>query len=136
VYSVIIPTEIRDYFGDRSMGVETMTVRLGLVKASLLSMILINVGGMLCGTAFFLKFFYRPYPILNGFLLFIVVAIFYVLRQYKKLYSLSKKYETIKKDSIAEEIIDLAAHNPKWITVVTQSLVLMSIVLLVEKILL
>ena len=91
---------------------------------------------MLCGTAFFLKLFYGSYPILNGFLLFIVVAIFYVLRQYNKLYSLSKKYESIQKDSISEEIIDLAAHNPKWITVVTQSLVLMSIVLLVEKILL
>src|SRR3989304_8594144 len=34
VYAVIIPAEIRDYFVDKSKGVVTMTVRLGLMKAS------------------------------------------------------------------------------------------------------
>ncbi len=136
VYSVIIPTEIRDYFVDNSMGVETMTVRLGLVKASFLSIMLIIVGGILCGTAFFLALLYGHHPILSVFLFVIIVANFYVLRQYKRLHSLSKNYEATKNGSIAEEITDLAANNPKWITVVTQSLVLMSIILLVEKILL
>ena len=136
VYSVIIPTEIRDYFSDKPMGVKTMTVRLGLVKSSFLSILLMSAGGLLCGTAFFWVLFYRSYPILNVFLLSIVLADSYVLRHYKRLYSLSKKYASTNRSSIANEITDLAAHNPKWITVVTQSLVLMSIVLLVYKILL
>jgi 4-hydroxybenzoate polyprenyltransferase len=136
VYSVIIPTEIRDYFSDKPMGVTTMTVRLGLVKASLLSILMMSAGGLLCGAAFFLVLFYGSYPVLSVFLLSIVVADAYVLRQYKRLYSLSKKYASTKKSSIADEITDLAAHNPKWITVVTQSLVLMSLVLLLYKILL
>ncbi|WXG43712.1 MAG: prenyltransferase [Promethearchaeati archaeon SRVP18_Atabeyarchaeia-1] len=134
VYSVIIPTEIRDYFSDKPMGVKTMTVRLGLVKASLLSIVMMSVGGILCGMAFFLVLFYGSYPILNFFLISIVVADAYVLRQYKRLYSLSKKYAATQKDSTADEITDLAAHNPKWITVVTQSLVIMSLVLLLYKI--
>jgi 4-hydroxybenzoate polyprenyltransferase len=134
VYSVIVPTEIRDYFTDKPMGVKTMTVRLGLVKASFLSIVLMSVGGILCGAAFFLVLFYGTYPILSIFLVSIVVADVYVLRQYKRLYSLSKKYALTSKSSVADEITDLAAHNPKWITVVTQSLVLMSLVLLFYKI--
>jgi hypothetical protein len=116
------------------MGVKTMTVRLGLVKASFLSIVLMSVGGILCGAAFFLVLFYGTYPILSIFLVSIVVADVYVLRQYKRLYSLSKKYALTSKSSVADEITDLAAHNPKWITVVTQSLVLMSLVLLFYKI--
>jgi len=135
VYSVIIPTEIRDYFSDKPMGVKTMTVRLGLVKASFLSILMMSAGGILCGSAFFLVLFYGSYPILNVFLISVVLADAYVLRQYKRLYSLSKKYVSTGRNSIADEITDLAANNPKWITVVTQSLVLMSIVLLVYKVL-
>jgi 4-hydroxybenzoate polyprenyltransferase len=134
VYSVIIPTEIRDYFTDKPMGVKTMTVRLGLVRSSFLSIVLMTVGGVLCGYAFFLVLYYGAYPILSLLLISIAVADGYVLRQYKRLYSLSKKYASTGKSSTADEITDLAAHNPKWITVVTQSLVLMSLVLLVYKI--
>ncbi len=35
IYGVIIPTEIRDYFGDKTMQIETMTVHLGLVRRAL-----------------------------------------------------------------------------------------------------
>jgi 4-hydroxybenzoate polyprenyltransferase len=52
IYGVIVPTETRDYFGDKTMGIETMTVRLGLAKASLLSIILLSLGGLLIGVAF------------------------------------------------------------------------------------
>jgi len=44
VYAVIVPTGIRDYFGDKVMKVETVKVRIGLVNASLLSMILLASG--------------------------------------------------------------------------------------------
>jgi hypothetical protein len=36
---------LRDYFGDKAMGIETLTAHLGLVKASILSMILLVAGG-------------------------------------------------------------------------------------------
>jgi 4-hydroxybenzoate polyprenyltransferase len=134
VYSVIIPTEIRDYFTDKPMGVKTMTVRLGLKRSSLLSILMMSIGGVLCGAAFFLVLFYGAYPVLTVFLVAILLADAYVLRQYGKLYSLSKKYGSNKASSTADAITDLAAHNPKWITVVTQSLVLMSLVLLIYKI--
>lgn len=52
VYGVIVPTEIRDYFGDKEMGIITMTVRLGLVKASLLGIVLLAIGAILTETAF------------------------------------------------------------------------------------
>ena len=56
VYSVIIPTEIRDYFGDKEMGIKTMTVRVGLVHASLLSIVLLILGGIFIGTSFTIAF--------------------------------------------------------------------------------
>ena len=58
VYGVIIPTEMRDYFGDKTMDIETMTVRLGLVKASVLGIVLLRTGAILTGTAFFLEWAY------------------------------------------------------------------------------
>jgi 1,4-dihydroxy-2-naphthoate octaprenyltransferase len=44
VYGVIIPTEIRDYFGDKAMSIETLTVHVGLVRASLIAMVLLTTG--------------------------------------------------------------------------------------------
>jgi hypothetical protein len=111
-----------------------MAVWLGLVKASLLGMVLLSVGSVLCGAAFFWVLFNGPYPALNVFLSAMVVADYYVLRRYKKLYSLSKNYVSSKKSSLANEITDLAAGSLRWIIVVTQSLFLMSIVLLVYKV--
>ena len=55
VYGVIVPAEIRDYFGDKATGTVTMTVRLGLVKASLLGLALLSVGGILCAVGFIMK---------------------------------------------------------------------------------
>jgi len=137
VYGVIIPTEIRDYFGDKAMGIETMTVRLGLVKASLLSIVLLTAGAILTGTAFFLEWSYGQHLWLIVFLLAIPVAVLFVLRKFKKLYSLSKKLASSKsQSSLAEDIVSLSAHNPQWIMLVTQTYSLMSIILLISKFLL
>jgi 4-hydroxybenzoate polyprenyltransferase len=134
VYGVIIPTEIRDFFVDRAMGIETMTVHLGLVKASLLSMILLATGGALIGTAFFFELVYGSYPLLSGFVFAIAVADFIALTKFKKLYSLSKEYEASKdQSSVEQNIVDLSAHNPQWIMLVTQTYSLLSVVLLVSK---
>ena len=134
VYGVIIPTEIRDYFRDKTMGIETMTVHLGLVKASLLSILLLSLGGTLIGIAFFVAFAYGRHPLLSLLVLVIVVTDFIVLRKFKKLHALSKEYENSSgQDPIAREITSFSANNPKWIMLVTQTYSLMSIVMLVSR---
>jgi len=118
------------------MGIDTMTVRLGLVKASLFSIVLLSMGGILCGTGFLLRLAYGSYPALAVFLLVMAVAYFHVLRKYNTLYSLSKRYMTSEdQSSIAQEIESLSAHHPKWITLITQTVVFVSLVLLVGKLL-
>jgi 4-hydroxybenzoate polyprenyltransferase len=134
VYGVIIPTEIRDYFGDKAMGIETMTVHLGLVKASFLSIILLSLGGTFIGTAFSITFAYGQYPILILSVPAIAVADLIVLQKLRKLYTLSKEYEnSSSQNPIAREITTFSADNPKWIMLVTQTYSLVSIILLVSK---
>ncbi|UCC59017.1 MAG: UbiA family prenyltransferase [Candidatus Bathyarchaeum sp.] len=135
VYGVIVPAEIRDYFRDKAMGVQTMTVQLGLVKSSLFSIMLLSAGGILAGTGLFLKLVYGSQPLL--IVSFFVMAIVYgfVLRKYKRLYSLSKKPLTAGNPSSgAQEIENLSAQNPQWITIITQTIVFMCLILLVSKI--
>jgi 4-hydroxybenzoate polyprenyltransferase len=136
VYGVIIPTEIRDYFGDKAMGIETLTVHVGLVKASLLAMALLITGAALTMIAFLLEFTYAQHPFLSIILIAIPVAAFVVLKEFKKLYSLSKEYATSESNSIGEEIVRLSAHNPQWIMIITQTYSIISIILLVSKFLL
>jgi len=137
IYGVIIPTEIRDYFGDKAMGIKTMTVNLGLVKASLISIALLITGSTLTMIAFLLELVYSSHPYFGIFNLTIPVAVIFVLRQFKKLYSLSKEYVASEKQSyIGEQIVSLSARNPQWIMLVTQTYSFMSIMLLVSKILL
>jgi len=134
VYGVIVPAEIRDYFNDKAMGIQTMTVQLGLVKASLFSIVLLSVGGFLAGTGFLLKLVYGSHQVLIVFLLVMAIVYGFVLRKYNRLYSLSKKHLTSKDStSVAQEIENLAAQNPHWITIITQSIVFMSVILLVSK---
>jgi len=134
VYAVIIPTEIRDYFGDREMNIETMTVHLGLVKASSLGMVLLSVGSTFFGTAFLLEFAYGHHPLLSVFLFALPVAVLIVLGKFKRLYSLCREYQRSQgQSSIAQEITRLSAHNPQWIMLITQTYSFLSIILLVSK---
>ena len=134
VYAVIVPAEIRDYFGDKAMGTVTMTVRLGLIKASLLGMSLLSIGGTLCGMGLILRLTYSSLPILSAFLAVMAVAYLYVLGKYWKLYNLSKLLGASENQSSTEqEIVQLAAKNPKWITLITQTIVLLCLVLLAAK---
>ena len=133
VYGVIVPAEIRDYFGDKAMGIKTLTVRLGLFKASILSIALLSIGGILCGTGFFLRLAHQPYPVLTVFLGVMAVAHGFVLKKYVRLYSLSKEYISSGRQSSIAEITELSAHNPQWITLITQTIVFMSLVLIVGK---
>jgi 4-hydroxybenzoate polyprenyltransferase len=134
IYGVIIPTEIRDYFGDKIMDIETMTVHLGLVKASFTCIVLICLGGILFGAAFLLEWMNGSRPFLSFLLLIIPLSVIYVLRKIKKLYSLSKEYMSSQEDkSLKDQIISISAHNPKWIMIITQTYSILSITLLVNK---
>jgi 1,4-dihydroxy-2-naphthoate octaprenyltransferase len=135
VYGVIVPAEIRDYFSDKATGTVTMTVQLGLVKASLLGLALLSVGGTLCATGFILKLSTTSLPFLSVFLVIMGAAYFFVLSKYWKLLNLSKQLNnSLKQPLVEQEIVALAARNPKWITIVTQTIVLMSLILLIAKI--
>ena len=136
VYGVIVPAEIRDYFGDKAMRIKTMTVRLGLVKASLLGILLLILGGILCGTGIFLRLIYGPYPTLAAFLLVLAAVYYYALRKYWKLYLFSNEYESREEGDrrpFEQSIVELSAQNPRWITLVTQTIVIMSLVLLLAQ---
>ena len=136
IYGVIIPTEIRDYFGDKAMNIITMTVRLGLSGATLLSVILLSVGAVLTGTGLFLEWLFNKQLLFSVFILVIPIAVLFVLAKFRKLYSLSKEYETSNDQDqgvLEEKIVNLSASNPKWIMLVTQAYSLLSILLLVSK---
>ncbi len=134
VYAVIVPTETRDYWIDKANGVETMTVWLGLVKASILAIGLLSVGGLFMAIAFALVISVQ-FPVLAVFLLAIAVADFVILRSYRTLYALSKQYSSTRDDSVAEEIVELSARNPRWINLAQQSILIVSLVLLASKLL-
>jgi len=137
VYGLILPTEIRDFFEDRKSNIETMTVRIGLVRASFLSIALLAIGGFLTGAAFFLKLAYGRQSALTVFLLTLAIADCIILRRLGRLHSLSLEYTSLKdKNSKAEDIKELASHSPQWIILASQSAVFMSIILLMTKILL
>ena len=134
VYGVIIPTEIRDYFGDKAMGIQTMTVRLGLANASLLSILLLSLGGTLIGISFFITFAYGRYPLLSLLVAVMAIIDLVVLRKFKKLYELSKDYENSReRNTVAQEIVRFSANNPKWIMLVTQTYSIISIIMLMSK---
>jgi 4-hydroxybenzoate polyprenyltransferase len=134
VYGVIVPAEIRDYFGDQKMGVVTMTVRLGLIKASLLGIALLSIGGTLCGVGLFLRLAYSSLPVLSAFLAVMAVAYLYILGKYWRLYKLSKLLGASETQTDTEQdIVGLAARNPKWITLITQTILLMCLILLLAK---
>jgi len=134
VYSLILSTEIRDFFEDSAMGIQTMTVNIGLVKASFFSIVFLGVGCILTVLAFFLRLACGLPPLLNAFLLTIGVADIVVLRNLKTLYFLSKEY-TLSKDQkfIAQNIRQLAAHSPQWIILASQAAVFMSILLIIGR---
>ncbi len=134
VYGVIIPTELRDYFGDKAMGIETLTVSLGLGSASALAIALLSVGATLTSVAFLLQFTFSMHPLLDILVVAIPIAAFVVLRQFKRLYGLCKEYSTSKDDaSVKERIVNLSAKNPQWIMIITQTYSAISIVLLLSK---
>ncbi len=133
IWSIIVPAEIRDYFGDKALDVETATVRLGLEKASRASAVLLAVGTLIAGEALFIHLVMETHILLTVSLLAMAAATIVILRHIIRLNTLSTEYEATKDQKLTEAIVNLSSNNPKWITLVTQASVLVSIVLLVGK---
>ena len=116
------------------MDIETMTVRLGLVKASIGCMVLISLGGILFASAYLIEWLNGPRPFLSIFLLIIPIAVIFVLSKIRKLYILSKEFmKNSGNDALKDKIIAISADNPKWIMIITQTYSLLSIILLINK---
>jgi len=134
IYGVIIPTEIRDYFGDKTMQIETMTVHLGLVKACVVSIVLISIGATFFIAAYLLEWINGQRPFLSFMLIIIPISVFFVITKIKKLRSLSKQYmDSHGNTTLKEQIVKISAHNPQWIMIITQTYRILSIILLINK---
>jgi 1,4-dihydroxy-2-naphthoate octaprenyltransferase len=134
VYAVIVPTEIRDYFEDREVGITTATVSLGLVKASVLSIILLAMGAVLTVSAFLLEFTFSQRTFLSVVLILVAAAAAFVLSKFRSLHTLCVEYARADETkSLREKIVALAAENPRWIMMVTQTYTVTSIILLLGK---
>jgi 4-hydroxybenzoate polyprenyltransferase len=135
VYGVIIPTELRDYFGDKAMNIQTFTVGLGLSRSALLGIVLLSVGSLFTGTALLLEWSANQQLWLSVFLLGIPLSVLFVLGKFRQLYSLSKNYEASERNrsDLREKIVNLSSDNPKWIMIVTQTYSILSILLLASK---
>jgi 4-hydroxybenzoate polyprenyltransferase len=136
VYGVIVPTEIRDYFGDKAMNIQTLTVRLGLFRAAFMGIVLLSAGAALTGTSLFLEWSLSQLLVLAVFVLAIPVVVVYVLSKFWKLCCLTKEYENANSQDrlvLEAKITDLSSENPKWIMLVTQTYSILSIILLLTK---
>ncbi len=134
IYGVIIPTEIRDYFGDKTMQIETMTVHLGLVKACMASIGLIGIGAIFFIAAYSLEWLSGSRPYLAILLFIVPFSVLYVISRIRKLLSISKQYMDSQGNvALKEQIVNIAAHNPKWIIIITQTYSILSIILLINK---
>jgi 4-hydroxybenzoate polyprenyltransferase len=131
IYGLIIPTEIRDHDWDKGMGINTMTVWLGLKRATLLGIFLLTSGLVLMGTAFIMQSFSMGLALLGVVLVVPALTIAYVVKQFIKIHSLLHASNgRIGRDGI----VAVAARNPRWITLVSQSIVIICFALLVAKI--
>jgi len=62
-----------------------------------------------------------------------VVANAAVLRQYRRLYRLSRTHSVSQDQDLYRKVVELSSQNPKWITLVSQASVLVHLVLISAK---
>ncbi len=137
VYSLIIPTDIRDYFGDKAMNVMTITAWLGLSRAMVLASALLVIGASLSIYAFISTTIFSTNHVLMASPIIMVVVDAIILGKYNRLYQLSRRHEAVERGvrgSVGDEIVALASDNPSWITLTTQAIVIVNLLLLAGKI--
>lgn len=135
IYGLIIPTEIRDYCVDRSHQVKTMSVWLGLNKASGLAIGLLLMGTLLVVGSYSTSDLFTQNPLLMIFLFIIIAANGFVFSQFLRLRKLifqSKSTDLVSNNKVFE----LAASNPKWITISSMGSLLVALITILGKLLL
>ena len=133
IYSLIVPTEIRDYAVDQAHRVITMTGWLGLKKAIHFALGLLGVGTVLILTSYFSSGVFAANPALCVFLSVPLVCNGVVFVNFWRLRILIIDPQVSEKSSITQAA-NLAGENPKWITLSSMGSLLIAIVTLVGKI--
>jgi 1,4-dihydroxy-2-naphthoate octaprenyltransferase len=135
IYSLIIPTEIRDFFVDQSHQVRTMTVWMGLKRASSLALALLLSGTFLVIGSYATSDLFIRYPLLIIFLLIILTANGFVLSKFLGLRNLIFHSGIKNQDSI-KSALKLAADNPKWITISSMGSLFVALITIIGKLIL
>ncbi len=136
VYGVIVPTEIRDYFGDKAMGIQTLTVRLGLSKAAVMGIVMLSAGATLTGISLVLEWSRNQLALFGVLVISIPLVLVFVLSKFWRLYHLTREYENADNENslvLERKVTELSSENPKWIMMVTQIYSVLSIILLISK---
>ena len=135
IYSLIIPTEIRDYFVDQSHQVKTMTVWLGLKKASGLAISLLLIGTVMVMGSYSTSDIFTRSPMLSIFLFIIIAANGFVFFQFFRLRKLIFQSNGENQASI-KIAVGLAADNPKWITISSMGSLSVALITILGKLVL
>ena len=132
IYSLIIPTEIRDYAVDKSHQVSTMTVWLGLKRAIIFSQILIVAGTVLIVASYSNLELFNENPIIKITLFFLTGCngfVYFNLDRLRKLIYLSSSI-----DDHTIKVSEFAKDNPKWITISSIGSMVVAFVVTIGKI--
>jgi 1,4-dihydroxy-2-naphthoate octaprenyltransferase len=135
IYSLIIPTEIRDYFVDGSHQVRTMSVWLGLKKVSGMAIALLIIGTALVVGSYAASDLFTQFPLMMTFLFIILTANGFVLSRFLNLRKLIIQSDSEKQDSLLK-VSALAADNPKWITISSMASLSVAIITILGKLIL
>jgi 1,4-dihydroxy-2-naphthoate octaprenyltransferase len=135
IYSLIIPTEIRDFFVDQSHQVKTMTVWLGLKKASGLAIGLLFIGTVMVVGSYSTSDLFTRYPLLLIFLLVIIAANGFVFSHFLRLRKLICQSNTDDLNFI-KKAVELAVDNPKWITISSMGSLSVALIMILGKLIL
>ena len=117
VYGVIVPTEIRDYFGDKATNIQTLTVRMGMSRAALMGIVLLGAGAALTAIALFLEWVRNQLSVLGVFVLAIPVVVLFVLSKFWKLYRLTREFD----DANSQARLALEGKNHRFVVPKIQS---------------
>ena len=135
IYSLIIPTEIRDYEVDKSHQISTMTVWLGLKRIVVFAQMLMAVGTIMIVVGYLKNEIFAQAPVLKIPLLFILGCngfVYVNLNQLRKLIFSSPKDE----DYSNKQVWELAENNPKWITISSIGSMFVALAMAIGKIIL
>ena len=133
IYSLIIPTEIRDYVVDESHQISTMTVWLGLKRVIIFAQMLMTVGTIMIAFSYLKVDLFTQVPALIISLLLILGCNGYVSVKFNQLRKLI--YSSLKSEDYPnKKVLELAGDNPKWITISSIGSMFAALIMAIGKI--